>query len=826
MPAQTETLLVPKDPAEQPEDQRAIHLPTFLNRILPYYTQPAWLEAERWRAFVRNQSIAIITRDTLISNMLNMDWDIVPRDADEARDTKMKKAIDYYKELFTYLEGDFDIYLELMLQDLLDLPFGAAAEVGRVDDEPGAPVLWVEHIDAATLFPTGNPDYPVAQQVPDVPGVQVVFPEHAISRMYMTPRPELRIKGWGMAPPQKVYLAIEMLFRGDHYYWKLLLDTPEAGIIDLIDMSEDAARKWLTGFRDIFQGIDGFKIPILYGHDTPAQWIPLNRPPIDMMYDKTYMKYAQITAAAYGLRLSDIGLAEVEGEKSLAGVIRGERQSKRTGRALVKAKTSNHFNWLLPPELKFVWKDADDEAVAAKGTAMQAMTGGLKTAMDGGFIDQAEGRAELVASGIFETELDPKKVPEKPEPPPSPFGTQPPPGQAEGVPQEDQKVPVDQGGRGSNPFQRKAKVVERQTEPRENPVISDQGSVLERMEQIIRPGLETIRNNAQDPMLRRLIKAATKEMFADIALTLRSLSQDQVEEIWLPQMQLATFDEPSEVESVLIRRGIEEAKDALERSLASDNWWSMLSILDKDAIVRLYIEAYENGMEEMALDIVRSLYEEGLATAPVFAPAISFNLVNNSVLGILERSAAQLVTYVDSGTKFFLKRMIVAGVRQGLSSQKIAAAIRDGDAAEHILRREDFLDDVSGIIRRGLIEMTEHRANSIVNTEINRAENIGKLDQLKRSGFTQKRWVHLGPRGITAAGNLHPCPICEGNEELEWVPADFLFDTVFKNGGEDGEGRQQTPPGHPTVCHCTVTFPEDELGKLIVEGKYTPWKGD
>ena len=826
MPAQTETLLVPKDPAEQPEDQRAIHLPTFLNRILPYYTQPAWLEAERWRAFVRNQSIAIITRDTLISNMLNMDWDIVPRDADEARDTKMKKAIDYYKELFTYLEGDFDIYLELMLQDLLDLPFGAAAEVGRVDDEPGAPVLWVEHIDAATLFPTGNPDYPVAQQVPDVPGVQVIFPEHAISRMYMTPRPELRIKGWGMAPPQKVYLAIEMLFRGDHYYWKLLLDTPEAGIIDLIDMSEDAARKWLTGFRDIFQGIDGFKIPILYGHDTPAQWIPLNRPPIDMMYDKTYMKYAQITAAAYGLRLSDIGLAEVEGEKSLAGVIRGERQSKRTGRALVKSKTSNHFNWLLPQELKFVWKDADDEAVAAKGTAMQAMTGGLKTAMDGGFIDQAEGRAELVASGIFETELDPKKVPEKPEPPPSPFGMQPPPGQEDGVPQEEQKVPVDQGGRGSNPFQRKAKVVERQTEPRENPVISDQGSVLERMEQIIRPGLETIRNNAQDPMLRRLIKAATKEMFADIALTLRSLSQDQVEEIWLPQMQLATFDEPSEVESVLIRRGIEEAKDALERSLASDNWWSMLSILDKDAIVRLYIEAYENGMEEMALDIVRSLYEEGLATAPVFAPAISFNLVNNSVLGILERSAAQLVTYVDSGTKFFLKRMIVAGVRQGLSSQKIAAAIRDGDAAEHILRREDFLDDVSGIIRRGLIEMTEHRANSIVNTEINRAENIGKLDQLKRSGFTQKRWVHLGPRGITAAGNLHPCPICEGNEELEWVPADFLFDTVFKNGGEDGEGRQQTPPGHPTVCHCTVTFPEDELGKLIVEGKYTPWKGD
>lgn len=830
MPPKTKTLKVPKAPAEESEGARAIQLRPFLQRLLPYYSNPSWLEANRWRQFVRNQPVAISCRETLISNMLNKEWDIVPKNPDDAGMKEIKKAVDYYKELFTYLEGDFDTYLELMLQDMLDLPFGAAAEVGRWNDEAGMPVVWAEHIDGASLFPTANRDYPVAQYVPEAPTRQVIFEKHQIARMYMSPRPEIRLKGWGMAPPQKIYLAIEMMFRGDHYYWKLLLDTPEAGILDLIDMEEQAARDWLTGFRDLFQGIDGFKIPVLYGHQNAAQWIPLNRPPIELQYDKTYIRYAQLTAAGYGVRLSDIGLSDVDGGKTLAGVIREERQSRRTGQATVKAKSENHFNSMLPDELKFIWKDQDEEQAMSRGRAMVSITQGLKQAKDAGMIDQAEARAELVASGMLATNLDPKKIPEKPKPPALPFGMgqQPPPNQQDQgkngggpVPADQEDVPPDQGGRGNQGVS-----LERRAKPEDNPAIQTPEQIIERMNAIIHPGLMQIERNAEDIRLRRLIKAATREMFEDVASVLRSLDDEQVQDYWLPEMQKLTFDQPSDLESYLVRRSVEEAKEALEAHLNDDTWWSLADILDKQLIVSFFVEAYEMGLEEMALEIIRALYEEGLRSTPSFGLGINFNLTNRAVLELLEFSAADLVTNVDSGTKYFLKRMITAGVRQGLSSPTIAAAIRDGQRAAQILEREDYIDSVADIIREGLIEMSEYRSNSIVNTEIARAENAGRFAQVKRSGLKEKRWRHLGPRGITEAGNPHPCPVCEGNELLGFVPIDFVFETVFKSGGVDGKGGELHPPAHPSVCHCDIKINEQELFEKVSTGEYTPWTGD
>ena len=830
MPAQTETLAVPKTPSDRPEDQRAIHIPTFLSRILPYYGQPAWLEAQHWRQFVRNQPVAIICRDTLISNMLNLEWDIVPKNPTEAG-SKHRKAIDYYKELFEYLEGDFDTYLELMLQDMLDLPFGACAEVGRWDDEEDGPVIWAEHIDSATLFPTGNPEYPVAQRVPDVPGVQVVFPEHAVNRMYLTPRPELRLEGWGMAPPQKIYIAIDMLYKGDQYYWKMLIDTPEAGILDLLDMSQDKAKQWLEGFRDMFRGVDGFKIPVLYEHENPAQWIPLNRPPLDMMYDKAYLQYAALVAGAYGLKLSDIGLGETAGgEGTLAGVIRGERQTKRSGRAVVRSKSENHFNKMIPEDLKFIWKDSDTEEVTARGKAMLQIGQGLKMVMDSGFIDQEEGRAELVASSTFETYLDPNKLPEKPAPmmPPGMFGASGTAGQPQ-FGQTDDTVPATQGGRGETPATQPtgspiARAEGEGVEPEENVKIVTPDTVLQRMENHILPSLRSL-GKTDDIRLRRLIQVATKEIFDDFEVVTRSLTNEQIEEIWLPEIQAATWDEPSGLESPLVRRGIEEAKNALEVALTGDQWWSLADALDKALILDFFIEAYEFGLEDMALDITRSLYLEGIGASPTLPIGITFDLVHQPTLDILEGMAADLVTNVDSGTKFFLKRMVTSGVREGLSSPKIADAIRDGDRAERILRRDDFVQNVLDTIKDGLIDMSDYRANSIVNTEISKAENAANLEQLIRVGLKTKQWVHVGRTGTTELGNVHPCPVCEGNEELGVVPIDFAFPTVFKSGGVDGKGGELMPPGHPSVCHCRVSYDFDEMMDQLESGEWEPWTG-
>lgn len=826
------------DTPDAPPDNvrgRAIQLSSFLYRRLPFWGHPGWLEGTRWRQLVRNQPIAVVCRDTLIQNVLSNPYDIRPRNPSDATE-EVDKARTYYMDLFQYAEGDFDTYCELISQDILDLPFGAGIEVIRENDEKDGAILALEHIDGVTLYPTGNLDFPVRQFVPEYPGAIINFPQHAIERIYLTPRPEIRRKYWGMAPPEKIYLAMEMLYRGDRYYANLLLDTPEAGILDLMDMSRDSAQAWLDDFRAMFFGIDGFKVPVLYEHETPANWIPLNRPPVDMIYDKTTLKYAQIVAAGYGLRLSDIGLSDPDGGgKTLAGVIREERQTRRSGYAMLKEKLKNHLNRLLPKELEFIWIDQDDEKVVARGRAIQTFAQGLKTAQDAGLIDQAEGREQFVAEGLMTIELDPKKLPEKPNPMGGgfPFQGQPgqlPPGAGPGAgPGGNGPVPPSQGGRGnpSQPagFLQRFFTGRQDIDPQErSPIPRSREDLLAGFSKVIEPALGGITERAKaDPIrLRRLIRTTTRAMVPQVSRAFRRMDQDQVERFWLPQMHLHTFDMPNEIDSLVVRQDAEEIRRLLEEQLREDPWWRLLDLLDQLDILDFLVDAYMLGAEEEAVEIVRALYEEGLRATPDLPLGIDFTLTNRATLSILDETAAQLVRRIDSGTEYFMKRVIISGVRQGLASPTIADALRKGAMAEEILARDDFTSEVINNILEGMIELTKNRANSIVNTEIARAENLGRLKQMKESGFSRKHWVHLGERGITEAGNEHPCPVCRGNEDLGFVDIDFQYETVFTP--RTGE-RQEVPPGHPQVCHCTVLFDEQELPKLVAQGEYTPWDG-
>ena len=844
MPNKTELASVP-DEVEDVKRKRSVNLASYLNRWVPYWGHPGWLNAQRWRSFVRNQSVAVVSRDTLVSNMLNMDWDIVAREPEGQSDNKVKSNIDYYKDLFEALEDDFDNYCELMAQDLLDLPFGAAAEIVREDDDPEGYVLGMFHIDAASLFPTGVDEYPVQQRIPEMPNAVVNFPKHAISRIMMTPRPEIKRKGWGMAPPEKGYLAIEMLFRGDKYYANLLLDTPEAGILDLIDMSETDAEEWIEGFRTLFSGIDGFKVPVLHSHTKAAQWIPLNRPPIDMMYDKVTMKYAQLLTAAYGMRLSDIGMAELGGEKTLAGVIRGERQTRRSGFATLRTKFENHFNSVLPKELKFVWIDDDEETKLAESKMLVSFSGGLQSLTSGGLISREEARQEIVARGLLEIDIDPEELPEDPmemervagqefqmgqqvqgqkfqksereagQKPSFPFGRQK---------EDDDKKPASQGGRGGlsikSLFRRGD--VEEDIPPGGQWTKTD---LLEMMNQIIEPALLIVPQNADDTRIRRLIKATTRAMVPQVSRTFMALTDDQIEDYWLTEMSLLDWDQPSELDSFVMRQGIDDIHNELEKHLNADAWWSTATAVEKAQILRIYVSAYEVGLQDMALQIIRSLYEEGFTSVSTLPIGVEFDLINERTILELTERAADLVSWVDGNTKYFIKRVITSGVRQGLSSPKIAQGIREGETAEWILSQDTFMDEAIGLIKSGLIDMTRARSESIVNTEINRAENQGKLGQIIRSGLQSKRWAHLGDRGTTEKGNPHPCPLCEANEKLGFVSSDYVYPTVFKTGGVDGNGGEYTPPGHPNVCHCTIFFDESELVGLVEEGEYTPYTG-
>lgn len=844
---------------------------------MPFYGAPAYLQAVQWRTFVRNQPLAIICRDTLIAGIKALDWDIVAANPLDSSNESIKRAMGYYKELFSRLDGDFDMHIDLMAQDFLDLPFGGMSEVIREDDSPKGPVVGVDHVDAGTLWPTLDDDYPVMQMVPDVASAPVVFPRHAVNRMMYSPRPELRRKGWGMAPPEKIYLALEMLYRGDQYYWKLLLDTPEAGILDLIDMTKKSAEEWLGGFKSLFAGIDGFKVPVLYEHTTAAQWIPFNRPPIDMLYDKTQLYYAQVLAAGYGLRISDIGLEEGRGAGTLAGVIRGERQSKRSGHATIKEALRNYFNRLLPqdpyPILKFTWLERDDEAMVARGRSLLAMGQAFGTLIGAGVLDRSEARHEMVSLGLLDTEIDPDILPKQQEQGgmdlgmlgallagkgPGKGGLQAPqltgddslqaPQLTEGKGGEGQaqlkapsiggggKVPPSQGGRGDQPAPvgmvraiggvlrglfsgRTAKPADTTVFGR-NPASRDAATLLKALDDIIRPGLAQITETAQaddEARVRKLVRAAAKAMIPRVAPIFRTIDDRSILEYWLPEMNAMTFQRESELDSEVTRQEEGDIEEMLDDALSGEAWWEAASGMDKQAILELYAGAFEIGMEDMALNIIRGMYERGLVSTPTL-PGISFGLKNEEVMRYLESRAGDFVVGVDARTKTFIKRIITSGVRQGISSPEIAQAIRDGATAEEVLTDEGFMGETLRAIMEGLTEMADSRTNSIANYEIAWAENAGRHESLVRNGFKEKAWVHLGERGITAAGNLHPCMICEANEALGFVPIETFYETVFE--------ASPIPPAHPGVCHCTIVFNPEELTALVTGGEFAPWVGE
>lgn len=384
----------------------------YFTRIVPVWSQPTSLSPNQWRAWAANQPVASTCKETMVSNLTALDWKITPRESDK-RD-ELKGTIDYYERFFR-LGGhsglDWVGFLEWFLADLLDLPFGTGWEVGRKGDEPGGRAAWLEPIDGGTLYPTNNKDVPVIQYYN---GFYAQFPKHAIARAYMSPRPEIERKGWGIAPPEKAFLAMEMLARGDRYYANLLLDIPPVGILDLMDVTWDDAQTWVESFRTFAGGgaADGFKIPVLAEHTGKAEFIPLGKNPNDIMYESITLKYAALTTAAYGMTLSDIGLqgSSASGE-TLAGAIRGEQKTNRTGKAKNKAKIKYFIETILPHTLQFDFIDTDGERLSMIGRARLANATAMNAYHQMGSISPTEARLQAIQDGLFTISM-----PEEPPP--------------------------------------------------------------------------------------------------------------------------------------------------------------------------------------------------------------------------------------------------------------------------------------------------------------------------------------------------------------------------------------------------------------------------
>lgn len=388
---------------------------TWLTRFTPAWQRPPRWDANTWRSWILQQPVAIICRETLIANLLSLDWKITPRDM-KYKD-ELDGTIKHYTRLLEQggnnpeLSLDYSSLVEWVAADLLDTAFGGVAEVGRKGDSENGRVMWLKPVDAATMYPTLNREFPAVQYWTGLEAIP--FPAHAMARTYMSPRPWMDRQGWGIAPPEKVYFALELLNRGDKYYANLLLDIPTAGILDLGDMEKASAEEWVDAFRTFMNDTEtAFRVPVLYEHNNPVQYIPFGKEPNNIMFDKITQKYASIVASAYGMTLNDIGLAG--GGDTLAGTIRSDVKYNKTGFARVKAKMEYFFNQILPPTLQFLYIDYDSESNVAMGRARLATASAFKMLQELKQFSPQELRQQAIADGLFSITL-PDQLPDESE---------------------------------------------------------------------------------------------------------------------------------------------------------------------------------------------------------------------------------------------------------------------------------------------------------------------------------------------------------------------------------------------------------------------------
>jgi hypothetical protein len=435
--------------------------PPYLWRLPTTWQMPQWAQANQWRWFVYNQPIAMLCRARLINYLLGLPWEITAKDPDEK--DKVEEDARYYT---AWVLRRFDLVLDKLWQDALDLPIGGAVEIVRwpagvkpviqegeeeykvTRDHPKGHPFRLVNLDGSTLFPTYEPDIPLAQKIPELDKV-VYFTENDIGRVGIQPRTEMRLSGYFKAPPEQVYLAMQMVGDGDHFYHDLLKEVPPVGILDLIDMSQRAAQDWVGSVRSTFEGSDAFKIPVLYEHTHPATFIPFGKSPQELLFDTASLRYARIVAGAYGLTLGNLGL-EPKGE-TLAGSIRDDMQASQ-GYGYVIEKTKNLLDTeVLPPYLEWSPKLQDFEKLTGKGRAFLVVAQALKAAKEIGAIKPSEVQAQLVRDGFITVEVEApndEELAQQAQAKALPFGQKPGANGKEAAKQLTDKVPAAEGGFG------------------------------------------------------------------------------------------------------------------------------------------------------------------------------------------------------------------------------------------------------------------------------------------------------------------------------------------------------------------------------------------
>lgn len=698
------------------ENQRSEGLPMYLYRILPEWNSPTWYDSTRWRNIVRNQPIAMICRDTLISNILYLDWAITPRDTSTKKE--YEKDVNHYTKL---LENsgwiDYSGLVELVAQDLLDLPFGGAIEVGRMGDKTEGRVEWLKNLDGATLYPTLDLDYPVVQKSPYNATKIISFPDHAVARTYLTPRPEIEREGWGMAPPEKIYLALELLWRGDQYYANLLLDTPQAGILDLGDMEKTTAKEWVEGFRELMSGVNAFKIPVLYEHNSQVKWIPFTKPPTEIMFDGITTKYASIVAAGYGLTLSDIGFtASGNGGETLSGTIRSERKTRRTGLAVLKQKLRSFFNSLLPPYLEFKWVDYEEELNVSLGRARLSNATAFEMLVKNRVITAEEARLQAKADGLITVPI-PDELPES-------------------------KL-YDEIDTGASTAKRPGTLGDPV-----NPSLGGHGEVTNKMiTKIAQNEIRDFLQNKLNALGNKIVdgfKEDYKKIYSFLANDMETLMSSNTKRASINQKRL-------------------------EEHLNSYPWWRLsLDANEREALYQLYLDVYTESAIEQQKEFYAYLVALGYDIPEDFS---NFDLKNPSVITAIRMLTNELEVALNQGTQFYLAESI-SSVFYDLAFSPEADKLYNADkSTDEIFNDPRIIDMALAVFATWLFDKINSRVDTTTDYEIGVTDRMAKFDVISMVGLRQKHWI------VTSE---EPCvEFCIPNENLGWVDMEYQYDGAF-----------------------------------------------
>lgn len=753
-----DTVKKPSTPAfVEPKKQ-----PGQISELSPYFTrrpysfiQPTY-SGTVWRNIVGSQPVAMACKEAITNHVLSWDWQIIPRDPNMI--DELKSLMNYYAD---GIENDFGIpyseHIEMLMSDMLDLPFGGAVEIGRNDRN--AKVHWLEFLDGATLYPTGDRKYPVQQLF----GREIsTFPDYRICRSFLSPTTNNLYKGWGTPPPEKIYRALTMLALGDTYYAGLLLNTPEAGILNLGAIEAEAAQNWIQSFKSEMNGVDGMKIPVMYENDGQIQFIPFGKPPTDMMFDRITLKYAALVCAGYGVTLSDIGLSAggSGGGDTMAGSIRDERKTRNSAYAVARRKVTEYMNNILPHELTFKIIDFDDEENMAYARSTQSFSIAMSSFIKNRIVTPKEARRQARAKGFVTIE-----IPEEPDE--SDFDVLPQQNQQNDGPDQrnigatllEGSVPASLGG-GLVKMKMKPEIAE--------------------LSHILRQAFNKIIEDCTDTRFRKVVRS----------LWPLTVAQRKFMAVQCDAKELKTWDAyyKSVIDDAVsnVPEPISKARDRLYQIAGDtiDFADAEFDVSDEEAMA-IIAAAYISGINQIGQEMLDYLYEVGEIPLSRY----------NDLTSLPEGKEDQIITFweemkqrIDNASIYFIARSLITATQT-----IVAEHFREGIEIDNILYDNQIKAIFDSVRNRLTAELTE-RADFIAEKELSRALQMGRIDQILKAGLRLKQWVTTSD---------DPCDNCIENEKAGWVDVDHLYPTLEF-------GLVKGPLSHGS-CQCFIKYNHAEL---------------